>query len=790
MKKMIYAIIAGLMSVAVISTLIYYYSGQSISKPLSNEQRAILLNRFEATVSEDTDTPLKRVIDHENPVNVITYYGNDDVTALWNAIPEDIQAISILLIIPSNVMMPGASTEMMLEAAKACEQNEIPFIVQIANGETHKEWLLPVSYIQETFSDMTYYYGLSMAEIYNGEEWRGELNGDHAMYITEIIEYCGDDGLFFFWTDTNIFGDNGTIVDWIEENEQLYSAMKDNYDHIIMQNKESYGDASTYSLMKGLYLAKLIGGWGVATDWWHWQVSHYKSLFDVSNGNIDNEWERIYYYPEAMQTQSLMFVMSSGGFAFKNEAQFYSVAVNGKRSATFEYLTIPFFRQILSGRFDIPSREEVLRQTQVAIVGGSNYRAVGYDDKISTLYPVMPDYGIVPLLPSNLRKEEAALFDANGITLIEEAVDEQLLMPFSHSGIEGDTFLAAAHNQWFFLNSSENKDQQRYGLITDTGYEAVESMRIQSSPHTFVMMSAGESGIDIHMNNLRLDKREMIDSLDGTEAPMEALEQWITVTDEMPLPKSGLEEPRTTVIEFRMAEDYSVPDIKILNETNELMPIKLTEIFDEEMNVLKIEISHNGPVDLLAELGTVTWQQMKENDISKSTESDNRNGKDQINETVAKSNLQTLVNEWRSIADSHGIYSETSLHHFRKVYGKAEQVLLTGNAGEAGIEILYEDLVQAHGLLIDISKHIDLLKETLIFMEEGQDYNDLQGAYDNLLRECLAPGLYYQGKDNDLRFRFYRKVHQYDDTLHRKKIKALEDAFVRLSGALNSVKGE
>lgn len=64
-------------------------------------------------------------------------------------------------------------------------------------------------------------------------------------------------------------------------------------------NKESYGNPSSYSVMQGLWLAGLVGNWGVASDWWHWQVDgDKKSLFGEYDKYVDDEWDLILSYPE------------------------------------------------------------------------------------------------------------------------------------------------------------------------------------------------------------------------------------------------------------------------------------------------------------------------------------------------------------------------------------------------------------------------------------------------------------------------------------------------------------
>ena len=50
--------------------------------------------------------------------------------------------------------------------------------------------------------------------------------------------------------------DNGMVLEWFEKNDAFYSAFKNNAANIVLMNKESYGNPSSYSVMQGLWLAE------------------------------------------------------------------------------------------------------------------------------------------------------------------------------------------------------------------------------------------------------------------------------------------------------------------------------------------------------------------------------------------------------------------------------------------------------------------------------------------------------------------------------------------------------
>ena len=278
----------------------YYYNGQKPAPEaaLSTGNKGVLMSAF--TPAETGESPLKRIINNKNPLNLVNYYGNEPVTDLWRSIPDNQKPYSVILIIPGHTLLPGCSARFLEDTADICEANTIPYAIQNLNGEIHNEEKLPVAYLENRFAQRhRYFYGLNCAELYNGVTWRGETESNNSQYIIDCINLVVKYGAFFFWTDTNMNYDSGMVLEWFETNEAFYSAFKNNAENIVLMNKESYGTASTYSVMQGLWLAGLIGNWGVASDWWHWQVDgDKKSLFGEFDKDVDDEWDLILSYPD------------------------------------------------------------------------------------------------------------------------------------------------------------------------------------------------------------------------------------------------------------------------------------------------------------------------------------------------------------------------------------------------------------------------------------------------------------------------------------------------------------
>lgn len=732
-----------------------YFAREKTVLALSDLQRELLSLRFaKIDYTPVTDT-LKREISAAKPLNIVTYYGDEKgIDELWSQIPEDIKEITVVMLIKGNVFAPGGDPTSLIRLADKCDESSIPYAIQLVNGETHCEWLMPLKWIENEFCARSFFYGVSTAELYNGEEWRGQMDGDLAWYVNDAIRLMAKYGEFMFFTDTNIFGDNGTFSDWIEENEYFYTTLKECSEHVFMQNKESYGDPSSYSVMKGLYMAGLIGGWGVATDWWHWQVDGKKVLFNEGKNNIDNEWERIYYYPENMQVMSLAMVAANGGFCFKNEAEFYSVTVGGRQTATFRFATIPFLRSVLSGDFYIPSREELLENEKFAIVGAENYKAVNYDLKESNLYPCTPDYNIIPLLPANLHAEEKQLFDSHDVALLYEKPDKDNTAAYLNGFGYGNTYLTKSGEGWLYLNNSENVRKTKTAVATSLDYDSAESVSISATEHTYAYFRQSADNIYFQINNFRLNKYEMVSALDGSETPHDALYEWITVDPETNDVKADRSELRLTTISIKTA---TKPDIEWLTSPDadgeHHFAFTYKESYENGVYVLKIR--HNGYVSfkLITNTGTKNIQKTKASVNNRAMPS-----YDADYDKIAR-----LLQEKKSVADSPEKYTETSFAAFRREYSLLEYALSSHAVNEKRIEKACEFLSDVP--LVDISA----ATEKLLSVVEADELSEKGAAYDGLLRAVLSPTKHYNYKEQSLRTYFWTHRKKYDLSLYKTK---------------------
>lgn len=751
-----------LLSLTVFAVLCGIYASREKNPvALSDLQRELLSLRLESVDFTPVTQELKREISAEKPLHIVTYYGDENgIEELWSQIPDDIKEITVIMLIKGNVFAPGGDPTSLVRLADKCDESAIPYAIQLVNGETHFEWLMPLKWIENEFCSREYFYGLSTAELYNGEEWRGQMDGDLAWYVNDAIRLMAKHGEFLFFTDTNLFGTNGTFSDWIEENEYLYSTMKECSEHIFMQNKESYGDPSSYSVMKGLYMAGLIGGWGVATDWWHWQVDGKKVLFGEGRNNIDNEWERIYYYPENMQVMSLAMVAANGGFCFKNEAEFYSVSVGGKQTATFRFATIPFLRSVLSGDFYIPSREELLESEKFAIVGAENYKAINYNLKESNLYPCTPEYNIIPLLPANLRTEEKELFDTHNVALLREKPDDENTAAYLNTSAYGNTYMTKSGDGFLYINNSENKRCVKSAVATSLNYSNASQIGVSATEHTYAYFRQYTDKIYFQINNFRLNKYDMVSALDGSETPQDALTEWITVDPATNRVKADSSEMRTTVITVRTSEK---PQIEWITAPYKNGDHHNSFSFSEkyENGLYTLTLSHNGLV--LFNLNTISGT------------SNAKESKPQVNNAPVQTyeadyaKAEKLLEEKKEVLSTPDKYSETSFAAFRREYSLLEYALSTHAVPSKRVEEAIDFLENIP--LVDVSAAAEKLREVL-----GSGTLSQHGtSYDRLLRAVLSPTEYYNYKENTLKTYFWKQRKEYNLSLYKTKTQEIAE---------------
>lgn len=598
-----------------------------------------------------------------------TRVDRDDPLKLWNTIPDDLKDNTVVLLIAErsikdNVIEEGTADVNAIRAwykkqVEFCNKNKIPCAVQNLNGETSTYDRIPLSFWKELAEENEYLVGFNGAELYNRFNGGAANNADE--YVADLIRMGAALGVTMMWTDTNVFGSHGVLMDWLEEdNSVLGNAMLDNHEYVSMMYKESYGNPSTDALYLGLWLTGYCDNWGVASDWWHWSIDGNGTMFDKS-GSIGS-WGSCLVWPDNMYSQDVIRVASMGATSYKHEPQWFSVASNGHRTPSYQYSIMPTLQKICGGEIYIPTKEEVAARIKLVVKGTENFRSVIYDTSYSQLYPKTGQYGIVPLVPNTVSNER--LKELGFTNIVETPLTEAMLKEvYSETKYQGNAWAEHFGKTWYMMNSSEDKDVTQSATVTMTPAELTVAM----TPHTYaVATEKSDSRIDLILSNYRLDKSEL---WSGNQAEsMSKVYQYIWEISERMENNEGLDtQLRETVLTIKSEKK---PIITFKNEgdntyayDNYTRPFKYSEITGEANN-WTITIKHNGFV----ECTILTDDQEKPVDPV------------EPEQKADKSVLEALLNSVKSL--DMNLYTAESAAVFQVAFARASAVMADATLSE------------------------------------------------------------------------------------------------------------
>lgn len=563
--------------------------------------------------------PLRRVVDRDHILYLENYYWSDDFAnkngvagnvpqeervdspvMLWNTVPDSLKENTVILLIAERSLNnTDAIKQWIKDNVELCNANNIPCAVQNVNGETRMDNPIPIEFWEELAQNNPYLVGFNGAELYN------RFNGDAREYMVDLIQMGVENGIHMMWTDTNTFdceSGNGTgsgvLVDWLEYCPDLANVMRENKEYISLMYKESYGNPSTEALYLGMWLTDYIGNWGIASDWWHWQLDSNGALFDAGSGG--DAWKQCLTWPEAMYTMDILRAASQGATCFKSEAQWYSNATKGMRTPGYQYSIAPFLEKLASGEYRIPTQEEVLADTKAIVVGRNNWNAFNYDGTYSQLYPSTDKYGIVPFVPSTcptdvLNEKFEHVFNAP----ISKAQMDEI---YTDDVTGGTAYCENYGDTYYFLNSSEDKNVTQNAAF-EPATAGVNSVDITATPHTYGVITAEENKMTFSLGNYRIDKSEIwTDSkYAGGFSDMACYSYVWELCERMGVLSDPTDdtnhdtELRETVIEV-------VCDSKpaaVFAEANEYTrPYEYTENWNADTKTYTLTVKHNGIVDV------------------------------------------------------------------------------------------------------------------------------------------------------------------------------------------------
>lgn len=188
-----------------------------------------MLILFSSNVSvlanSNNEVKLRKIIDKDHPVYTIKAYAQDDIIAMWETVPMEMRDSVVIVIQNDDITEnnPKIKKYYNLQAERIEEGRKTPiyYFLQALNGETRQSQQISIEYWESLISNPNYnhFLGLNAAELYNSADWYGgDSDGNHSYYLSELMNLCSENGMYFLWMDTNRDQDNSTpmVNRWLE----------------------------------------------------------------------------------------------------------------------------------------------------------------------------------------------------------------------------------------------------------------------------------------------------------------------------------------------------------------------------------------------------------------------------------------------------------------------------------------------------------------------------------------------------------------------------------------------
>ncbi|WP_224275042.1 discoidin domain-containing protein [Streptomyces sp. LS1784] len=558
------------------------------------------------TAQAATGTPMRAVIDATHPAHLINFGQSDapyqgTLAQLWDTVPAWLKPYAYINLIGDNHLRNvPATTGWIQSQLDAAEAAGIPVLAQVANGETGNTELIPVSQWQTwAQTHPKTFKGFNAAELYNGP--------DLSNYLISLFNVAGQLGMFFFWTDTNIFGTDGMMLDYMQNNSAFLPTMKANAANLVFMNKESFATTSTDALIKGLWLTGYIGNWGSSTDWWKWGLDS-RGVFPGGSGYQD--WKFILQYPQGLQVQSIVRDLSQGATCFLSEASYFTNGALGHRYAGAQFGVYPLLRGVLNGWITIPTRAEVAGQQQVLAKGIANFTTPGWIQSLNNAMAVDGRYGMLSLVPTTMPAADLAAFTT--VTTPKPAGYYDGLFPgFASAGNGWLVRSDGAQKQWYYTSPAMDVQQKSAVVFSPTNVPTA-SVTISSDEHTNVIVQENPSNLGFHVFNYRLDltnalslvtdqattlafgQNYMAPKLDSAGNPVVNADGSITTVGGKTLPDRSARDVRNVTITVVGTWNGGKPNIAFDEYPGMSRPYTQNQIWDPTTKTLVLTLTMNG----------------------------------------------------------------------------------------------------------------------------------------------------------------------------------------------------
>lgn len=556
------------------------------------------------------EVPMRTRIDNASPLLLSAVYGNtpdslwwgNTLEGAWAAIPDDVKPHAAIELHPAKVCKPTSCiprdtpelrswyTAMLKEA----QLLGIPvFLVIMSAGERQT---VPPEWLAEQFETYSVLRGVLNIENY----WI--YNDDLPTNAAKYLEVCARYGGHFIWHDhENWFWQR------VMSNKAFSEAASKYHQNLVIATKNTpiRDDASTDSIVSGMWLTGMCDTWGASMDTWKWWEKHFTKPFDAV-GTRPRDMRSYASEPEAMIACEMLNVYANGGCVYNFECAAYTFMDNDVPTPAFLNAIVPFFRFAVDN--PAPTRDEVLARTKAVFWerdGGISalpdfYKGLSMDDQTLPLYN-SGRYHVLPVIMD--RVDEATikrLFPGAAIltkTSPELSRKKEHLDSLYQTSYEGDAFAQRVGEKWCAYNSNANvnKSQSARLPLLVNGCEAVD---IKLEPHSYAIVQETSQVVMFTLQNYVTDKSEMWE-LKGN---FDASESWkqgeLDLTDWLSAnycvrPADGVLRVTECFISGISGEK---PTVEFTGDGHEFTH---EEVWNEKDGTLKITVRHNGEVRAL-----------------------------------------------------------------------------------------------------------------------------------------------------------------------------------------------
>lgn len=495
------------------------------------------------TVAQTANAPLRRPVSTSSPMYLmhIDTWNYADPQKIIDLIPADIRPYVVMNIAlsishdvsPSRFKIAEYGYEITKSWLRVCAENRMWAMVQVASGGMAQFSETDLTVYEELYKNYPNLIGFNYAEQFWGYDEAGDVVSagwtDRIDHFADLLKLSNKYGAYLVvsWCG-NQYSPNINPIGMLKRNSAFSAACRQYTKNYILCEKYttvSY-QHDMESLCLGAYLSGLSGNYGIRYDDTGWTDStgtHTSSSFTMGTAaapileHMMLTGQTVVDGPELIWTQCFQetgAISTTNGYSTRNWQTF----------SQFDNVSVDLFRKVLDGSVRIPTRQEVIDRTKVAII--NNVNSGSNDDIYSSpetlfdgLYRMdssgtyqnnknfFKKSGRYPAIPTVYQLADAA---ANSFPVKVNKSDYSTRWPTTAAKVNefnslfpaeytGDIYAGRHENGWVVYNPYKTV-QTATGRIPFK-YNTADSMELTLSQYTAGVIKETANQLKIYLNN-------------------------------------------------------------------------------------------------------------------------------------------------------------------------------------------------------------------------------------------------------------------------------------------------